>query len=119
MHIGRLGWFVERDGLVKQVQTHGVALTAHQLHERGGGIDGEKEFGGMLKVDLLPHGEAHARALVDDQLAAQVSLLLVALDKEFLRAAIEFPVDMTDGLASVVQAMFGELNRKTVEGTLV
>ena len=57
--------------------------------------------------------------MVDDQLAAQVGLLLVAFHKEFLRAAIEFPVDMTDGLACIIEAMFGELNRKTVEGTLV
>ena len=110
---------MKRDGLVKQVQTHGIALAAHQLHERGGGIDGEKEFVGMLEIDLLPHGEAHARALVDDQLAAQVGLLLVTFDEEFLRATIEFPIDMADGLARVIKAMFGELNRKAVEGTLV
>ena len=73
----------------------------------------------MLEVDLLPHGEAHARALVDDQLAAQVGLLFVALDEEFLRVAIEFPVDMADGFARVIEAMFGKLNRKTVEGTLM
>ena len=73
----------------------------------------------MLEVDLLPHGKAHARTLVDDQLATQVGLLLVTFHEELLRAAIEFPIDMTDGLASVVEAMFGELNRKTVEGTLV
>ena len=73
----------------------------------------------MLEVNLLPHGEAHARALVDDQLAAQVGLLFVAFHEELLRAAIEFPVDMADGLARVIKAMFGKLNRKTVEGTLV
>ena len=50
--------------------------------------------------------------MVDDQLAAQVGLLLVALDEEFLRAAIEFPVDMADGLARVIKTMldFGYLN---------
>ena len=73
----------------------------------------------MLEVNLLPHGEAHARALVDDQLAAQVGLLLVTLHEEFLGATIEFPVDMADGLACVVEAMLGKLNRKTMEGTLV
>ena len=73
----------------------------------------------MIEVDLLPHGEAHARALVDDELTTQVGLLFVAFDKEFLRAAIKFPVDMTDGLARIVQAMFGKLHRKTMERTLV
>ena len=96
-----------------------MALAAHQLHQRGGGIDGEKEFVGMPEVNLLPHGEAHARALVDDQLATQVGLLLVTLHEEFLRAAIEFPIDMADRLASIVEAMLGKLNRKTMEGTLV
>ena len=73
----------------------------------------------MLEVNLLPNGKAHARALVDDQLATQVGLLLVTLHEELLRATIEFPVDMSDGLACVIQAMLGELNRKTVKGTLV
>ena len=71
----------------------------------------------MLEVDLLPHGEAHARALVDDQLAAQVGLFLIALDEELLRAAIEFPVDMADGLARVIEAMFGKLNRCSANST--
>ena len=119
MHIGRLRWLMKRNRIVKQVQTHGIALATHQLHERGSGINGEKEFVGMLEVNLLSHGEAHARALVNDQLAAQIGLLLVAFHEELLRAAIEFPVDMADGFTRVVEAMFGELNRKTMEGTLV
>ena len=110
---------MKRNRLIKQVQAHGIALAAHQLHERGSGIDGEKEFVGMLEVNLLSHGEAHARTLVNDQLATQVGLLLVAFHEELLRAAIEFPVDMADGLARIIKAMFGELNRKTMEGTLV
>jgi hypothetical protein len=57
--------------------------------------------------------------LVDNQLAAQVGLLLVTFDEELLRATIEFPIDMADGLARVIKTMLGELNRKTVEGTLV
>ena len=73
----------------------------------------------MLEVNLLPYGEAHARALIDDQLATQVGLLLVALHEELLRAAIQFPVDMADGLTCIIKAMFGKLNRKTMEGTLV
>ncbi len=73
----------------------------------------------MLEVDFLPHGKAHARTLVDDQLAAQVGFLLVTLDEEFLSAAIQFPVDMTNGFARVVEAMFGKLDRETMERTLV
>ena len=119
MYIGRLGWFMKRNSLVKQIQTHGIALASHQFHERGSGINGEKEFVGMLEINLLPHGETHAGTLVNDQLAAQVGLLLVAFHEEFLGAAIQFPVDMTDGFASVVEAMFGKLNGKTMEGTLV
>jgi hypothetical protein len=110
---------MKRNRLIEQVQAYGIALATHQLHERGSGIDGEKKFVGMLKVDLLSHGETHARALVNDQLTAQVSFLLEAFHEELLRAAIEFPVDMADGLARVIKAMLGELNRKTVEGTLV
>ena len=57
--------------------------------------------------------------MVDDQLAAQVGFFLVTLDKELFRAAIQFPVDMTNRLARIVEAMFGKLNRKTVERTFV
>ena len=73
----------------------------------------------MLKINLLPHREAHAGTLVDNKLTTKVGLFLVAFHKKFLRATIQFPVDMTDGFACIVEAMFGELNRKTVEGTLV
>ena len=73
----------------------------------------------MFEVDFVAYREAHAGALVDDQLAAEVGLLLVAFHEELFGATVKFPVDMTNRLARVVEAMFGEFNRKTVEGTLV
>ena len=73
----------------------------------------------MFEINLLTHGKAHARTLVDDQLATQVGFFLIAFHEEFLRAAIEFPIDMANRFARVVEAMFGKLDRKTVEGAFV
>ena len=73
----------------------------------------------MLEIDLVAHRETHAGALVDDQLAAEVGLLLVAFHEELLRATIQFPVDMTNRLARVVEPVFGELHGKPMERTLV
>ena len=57
--------------------------------------------------------------MVDDELAAQVGLLLVTFHEELFGAAIEFPIDMTDGFARVVEAMFGKLDGKTMEWAFV
>ena len=73
----------------------------------------------MFKVDFVPHWETHAGTFVDDNLAAQVGFLFVAFHEEFLGAAIEFPVDMTNRLTRVVESVFGELHGKPVERTLV
>ena len=73
----------------------------------------------MLKINLLSYGKAHTGALVDNKLATKVGLFLVAFHEELLRAAIQFPINMTYGFACIVEAMFGKLNRKTVEGTLM
>ncbi len=64
----------------------------------------------MFEVDLVTHREAHAGALVDDQLATEVGLLLVALHEELLGASVEFPVDMTNRLARVVETMLRKLH---------
>ena len=115
-HLGRL---MEGDLFVEEVQSDGIALAAHQLHERGSGIHAEKQLVGMFKVDLVAHGKAHAGALVDDQLAAEVGLFLVAFHEELLGAAVEFPVDMTNRLARVVEPVFGKLHGKPMERAFV
>ena len=73
----------------------------------------------MLEINLLAHWKTHARTLVDDQLATQVGLLLVAFHKQFFGTAIEFPVDMTDGFAGIIEPMLGKLHRKAMERTFV
>jgi hypothetical protein len=52
-------------------------------------------------------------------LTAKVGFLFISFYEEFFCASVEFPVDMTNGFASVIEAMFGKFYRKTVVGTLV
>ena len=73
----------------------------------------------MLEINLLSHRETHAGTLVNHQLAAQVGLFLVAFHEKFLRAPVEFPVDMPNRLARVVQTMLRKLHREAMEGALV
>ena len=73
----------------------------------------------MFEIDFVSDGEAHARTLVDDQLTAQISLFLVTFHKEFLRPAIQFPVDMTNRLSRVVESVFGKLHGEAMERTFV
>ena len=73
----------------------------------------------MFEIDLVAHWETHAGALVDDQLATKVGLFFIAFHKELFGSAIQFPVDMTNGLACVVEPVFGKLHGKPMERTLV
>ena len=90
-----------------------------QLNEYSSGIDGKGEFVWMLHVALSFDGEKHRSAVVDEELAAQVGLLLELFDIETICAAVEMPVYMTDALAGVVLAIVREFGRKTMERTTV
>ena len=100
-------------------ESEGVALAQQQLYQCGGSIDGEGEFVGVLEVALPFDGEEHRRRVVDDQLAAEVGLLLEALHEELVGTTVELPVDIARRFAGIVQPMLGKLNRESVEGTLV
>ena len=69
----------------------------------------------MLESNLLSYRKAHARTLVDDQLATQVGFLFVAFHEKFFSTAIQFPVDMTDGFSGIVKPMLGKLHRKAMK----
>ena len=86
-----------------------------QFNEHGGGIDREGEFVGVLHVTLSLDGVEHGGALVYQQLAAQVGLLLELLDEELVGTGIEAPVDIARALTGVVLPIVGEFGRKTVE----
>jgi hypothetical protein len=53
--------------------------------------------------------------MIDDDVAAQVGLLLVPLHKQLIGPPEQPPVDVLGGFALVVQAVLGKLNRKTVK----
>ena len=73
----------------------------------------------MFKINFVAYRETHTRALVDDQLAAQVGFFLVAFHEELLGASVQFPVDMTNRLTRVIESVFGKLHGKPVERTFV
>ena len=53
------------------------------------------------------------------QMTAQVGLLLILLDEQFVGAGVQFPVDVPDGFARVVWTVLGKLHRKAVHRALV
>src|ERR1041385_3529164 len=57
--------------------------------------------------------------MIDDDVTAQVGLLLVTLHEQLVRAAEQTPVDMLGGLSFIIQTMLRKLHRKSVEGTFV
>jgi hypothetical protein len=74
---------------------------------------------GMLYLTLSFKREEHGAAMVDDELAAEVGLLLELLDVKAVGAAVETPVDVAGALSGVVLAIVGEFSRKAVEGAPV
>ena len=73
----------------------------------------------MLQVHGIHERIVHRSRIVDDDVAAQVGLFFIALDKELLGLGKELPVDMTRAFALVVEPVLGKLHRKPVKRTLV
>ena len=86
-----------------------VALTDHQVSQRGGDSPGMLELG-----DRLP-GVPHAARRIDDKERLQVRLFLIFLDVIPVGLAERPPVDMPDLVAGPVLAMLGKLDRETLE----
>lgn len=110
---------VLHNGIVKEGEAEGVALTVEELYEYGGGIDGEGQFVGGINNVLMVEGEAHRAALVEKYLATEVGLFLKLLDEEAVGTAIEVPVDILGAFADVVLAVVGEFDGEAVKGTFV
>lgn len=104
---------------VEQVKTHGITLHAHQFNKSSCAVNGKPQFIWMLIIKALPYRKEHARACVNHKLAAEVGLLFVAFDEQFLGSSIQFPVDVSDRLTSIIESMFGKLDRKAMKRTLV
>ena len=52
-------------------------------------------------------------------MATQVGFLFILLDKQFVGAGVQLPVDMEDRLAGILRTVFGEFHGKAMHGTFV
>ncbi len=100
-------------GLTKGRHAHGIAL----LHEKEG--HGGSERGRVIRLRHRPRAEAHRAAVIHDELAAQVRLVLELLDESAVTARQHLPVDVARIIALDVGAIFGELDREAVVRTAV
>ena len=90
-----------------------------QFDKHGGCVDTEGEFVWMVYLALSFMWKEHGRTLVNEQLAAEVGLLLKLFDVETIGATVEMPVDVTGAFARVILTVVGELDREAMEGTAV
>lgn len=102
-----------------ECEAEGVALAHEEFAEGGGGVAGEGELVGVADAALTFDGEEHGAAVVDDELAAEVGLLLEAFDEQLVGAGVELPVDVASGLAEGVLPMLGEFYGEAVKRTSV
>ena len=90
-----------------------VALGEQEVGER------RRQGGGVVRLGPPARAVAHRPAVVDEQVAAQVGLVLELLDVVAVGAGEEPPVEVAEVVAGAVLAVFGELDREAVVGAAV
>ena len=96
------------DLLVEREQADRVALREQEIGERRG------QRAGVLALGVRRRAEAHRAAQVDEQVAAQVRLVLEPLDVVAVGAGEEPPVEIARVVAGRVRAILAELDREAV-----
>src|ERR1043166_3830001 len=96
------------DLLVKREQADGVALLVQKVAEGGG------EGVGVFGLGPSQRAERHRPAVVDQQMTAQVGLILELLDVIAVRAGVEAPIKITRVIARGVLTVLGKLDGETV-----
>lgn len=104
--------------LRKKRQTGSVPLSAQQVNDGGSRIYRKRQLVGLGRLSLLKR-EEHGGGSVNDQLAAQVGLFFILLNKQSVGAGKQFPVQVLGRLARIVKAMLGKLHREPMKGTAV
>jgi len=101
------------DPVVEGDQADGVALAGEEVGDRGGGGPG------IIPLGVRARAVAHRPAGVDDQVAAEVRLVLEPLDVVAVRAGEQLPVDVPGVVAGGVFAILAELDGEAVIGAPV
>jgi len=112
-------------------QAHAVALLERDVAEGGGEGGGVVELGpvaaavgafgdaGAGGVGEGARAEVHGAGGVDEDEQVEVGFLLVLFELEFVGAAEDFPVEVTEVVAGDVLAVLGELDAEASEGRAV
>ena len=96
------------DSLVEGQQPDGVALEVEKISERG------SERVGVLRLGPAERAVGHRAAVIDEQTATQISLVLKLFNEVPVGAGVEAPVQVTWVVAGRVLAILGELHREAV-----
>ena len=107
------------EGLGKQAEAHGVALPTEELDKGRRGKNRKLELAHAIVLEGNAVGVRHRSRGVEDELAAEVGLLLVPLDKHLVRPGVELPIEVLGGLSWVVQTVLGKLHTESVKRTLM
>ena len=107
------GRHVLADLVVERGQADRVALREQEVGQR------RRERAGVLRFRVAAGAVAHRPAVVDQQVAAEVRLVLEFLDEVPVAAGEDPPVDVARIVAPRVLAVLGELDGEAVIGTAV
>ena len=95
--------------LLEQAEPHGIPLAHDQVGQRG------RHRARVFDLAQRPRAVLHGLGDVDEDPGAQVGLLLVLLDVEAVRLAVDLPVHVAHVVAGDVLAVLGELHAETAE----
>src|SRR5216684_5156418 len=94
--------------IVEADQSHGVALAVQEPGQRGG------ECAHIVRLGIIERAIMHRAALVHEQVAAEIGLVLESLEVVAVRARIQTPIQIARVIAWRVLAVFGEFDGEPV-----
>ena len=109
----RLGRQVLSHFRVEQHQAHGVVLVEHQVRQGGGEVAGVAELAQFAAL------ERHRLGAIDEDVGAEVRLVLEELDVVLVGAGEDLPVDGAGIVAGRVGAVVEVLDGEAVVGAAV
>jgi hypothetical protein len=100
-----------RAGVTEECESGSIVLADHEISQGG------SEKAAIMKFVRL--AEIHRGAGIEQNLAVEIGVVFKLLDVEFVGAAPDFPIDMTEIVPLHVRAVSGEFGAVTQERTMM
>src|SRR6266404_9318278 len=104
---------VVADLFVKGKQANRIALQVEEVSER------TRQRVSILIYGVRKRAVAHRAAVIDQEVAAQIGLILEFFDVKPIAAGVEAPIEVAQVVARTVLTILGELDGKAVVGAAV